>query len=99
MATAADLQSIAAAGVEAQERFVADCIAMDRAWAAGEYDQWLASYGNAEREPHGDDGQDGTGDRAEAGAMAPEDSPELDADPLGPRGDDAGQDSAAEPDR
>ena len=45
------------AGVETQERFVADSIAMDKAWASGSYDIWLANYHKrSEEEFDGDDG-------------------------------------------
>lgn len=51
------LESIAAAGAEANERFVADCVAMDHAWESGTYDEWLADYRKRqEEECYGDDG-------------------------------------------
>ena len=58
MAEPTDFDSIAAAGAETHERFVADCEAMDHAWKAGTYDEWLADYrSRCEEEFHAVDGE------------------------------------------
>ena len=65
MAPVPDLESIAAGGAETHERFVADSVAMDRAWMAGKYDEWLADYRKRTEEEFRDADEDNGGTTAE----------------------------------
>lgn len=39
--SAPEIEAILTAGAELHERFVADSVAMDKAWRDGTYDEWL----------------------------------------------------------
>lgn len=75
------------------ERFVTDSAAMDKAWAAGEYDQWLDGYRKRCMEEF--DGGDGEQTEDVGG----EGSAELDESSPGSRGHDVREDPAPKPDR